>query len=113
MAVGLLGSAPLHAGQRDGGFGVPQQREDRPPGPGPESRPPDPQQTRMQEQLAKSRNDERQRKLVSDTAKLYELASQLKDQVAKSDKNTLSVDVMKKAEEIERLAKSVKEKMRG
>ncbi len=67
----------------------------------------------MQEEQAKKVNDERQKKLVSDTAKLYEMAAELKEEVAKSDKNTLSVDVVKKAEEIERLAKSVKDKMRG
>ena len=67
----------------------------------------------MQEEQAKRVNDDRQKKLVSDTARLYELAGELKEQVAKSDKNTLSVDVVKKAEEIERLARSVKEKMRG
>ena len=68
---------------------------------------------RLQEQLAKTRNDDRQRRLVDDTAKLYALSAELKEEVAKTDKNTLSVDVVKKAEEIEKLARSVKEKMRG
>ena len=67
----------------------------------------------MQEEQAKRVNDERQKRLVADTAKLYELAGELKEQVGKSDKDTLSVDVVKKAEEIERLARSVKDKMRG
>lgn len=67
----------------------------------------------MQEEQAKKVNDERQKRLAADTARLYELAGELKEQVGRSDKNTLSVDVVKKAEEIERLARSVKEKMRG
>jgi hypothetical protein len=37
----------------------------------------------------------------------------LKTQVDKSTKDTLSVDVIKKAEEIEKLAHSVKERMKG
>jgi hypothetical protein len=67
---------------------------------------------RMQAQLAVTRNNQRQEQLVSDTAKLLELATQLKEEVDKSNKNTLSLSVVKKAEEIEKLAKAVKEKMR-
>jgi hypothetical protein len=41
------------------------------------------------------------------------LATELKEQVDKTDKNILSVDVIKKADEIEKLAKSVKDRMKG
>jgi len=68
---------------------------------------------KMEEQQAKTRNVERQRKIVEDTAKLLSLATELKGDVDKSDKNTLSLDVIKKADEIEKLAHSVKEKMKG
>jgi hypothetical protein len=68
---------------------------------------------KMEEQQAKSRNIERQRKIVADTEKLLSLATELKGDVDKSDKNTLSLDVIKKADEIEKLAHSVKEKMKG
>ena len=61
----------------------------------------------------KARNDERQKKLISDTEKLLSLATELKSDVDKTNKDTLSVDVVKKAEEIEKLAHSVKEKMKG
>jgi hypothetical protein len=61
----------------------------------------------------KKANLERQTVLKNDTEKLVKLAGELKDYVDKSNENVLSVDVMKKAEEIEKLAKSVKEKMRG
>jgi hypothetical protein len=44
---------------------------------------------------------------------LLVLATDLKAQVDKSTKDTLSVDVIKKAEEIEKLAHSVKERMKG
>ena len=106
------GVAPMLAGQT-GTWVTPAGPQDRPIDPNHRQEPPDPGRVRMQEEQAKKVNDERQKKLVSDTAKLYEMAAELKEEVAKSDKNTLSVDVVKKAEEIERLARSVKDKMRG
>ena len=78
-----------------------------------DSAPPDPAAARMQELQAKTRNQDRQKKLEADTAKLFALASELKDEVAKTNKDTMSVDVIKKADEIERLARSVKERMKG
>ena len=39
--------------------------------------------------------------------------AELKSQVDKSNKDTLSLDVVRKADEIEKLARSVKEKMKG
>ena len=67
----------------------------------------------MQQQMADRRNSDRQRQLTADTEKLFQLAQQLRDEVAKSNKDQLSVGVVRKSEEIEKLAKSVKEKMRG
>lgn len=49
---------------------------------------------------------------MRDTNKLLQLATELKAQVDQTNKDVLSVDVVKKAEQIEKLAKSVKEKMR-
>ena len=68
---------------------------------------------KMQEQAAKSRNSERQKRLVTDTETLLRLATELKQDVDKTDKNTLSVDVIRKAEEIEKLAHNVRERMKG
>jgi len=68
---------------------------------------------RLKERAEKMRNDDRQKKLVSDTEKLLSLANELKADVDKSDKNTLSMDVIRKADEIEKLARSVKDRMRG
>jgi hypothetical protein len=62
---------------------------------------------------ARSRNTERQKRLEDDTAKLLSLATELKDQVGKTNKDIMSVDVIKKAEEIEKLAKDVKDRMKG
>lgn len=66
----------------------------------------------LMEKMEKRRNDLRQEQLVKDTNKLLTLATELKSQVDKTNKDVLSVDVVKKAEEIEKLAKTVKEKMR-
>lgn len=65
------------------------------------------------EKQARLRNDERQRRLVSDTDKLLDLATKLHADVAKTDKHMLSIDVIRRADEIEKLAHSVKERMKG
>jgi hypothetical protein len=54
----------------------------------------------------------RQAQLQADTERLYQLTQELKDEVAKSNKDTLSIPVIKKAEEVEKLARSLKERMR-
>lgn len=69
---------------------------------------------RQQEKDAeKQRQRQRFEQLKTDTGKLLALAEELKRNVDASNEHTLSVTVVKKAEEIERLAKSVKDKMRG
>jgi len=69
--------------------------------------------TKMEADQAKMRNTGRQKQLVEDTQKLLSLANELKADVDKSTKDTMSVDVIRKADEIERLAHNVKEKMKG
>lgn len=73
----------------------------------------DPLNSRLEQDQAKMRNLDRQKKLVDDTTKLVSLANELKSDVEKSNKDTLSLDVIRKADEIEKLARSVKEKMKG
>jgi hypothetical protein len=73
---------------------------------------PDPTLHHMAERMAMERNIERQKQIVSDTARLLQLAQQLNNEVSKSSKDTLSVSVVKRAEQIEKLAKSIKDKMR-
>lgn len=60
----------------------------------------------------KTPEEARQAQIVADTAKLYELAQELQAEVAKSNKNTLSLAVVKKATEVEKLAKSLKDRMK-
>ena len=56
---------------------------------------------------------ERQVALRRDTEKLLSLATELKQNVDKTSPSILSMDVIKKAQEIEKLAKSVKDKMKN
>jgi hypothetical protein len=67
---------------------------------------------RIAEQREKLQSSERQKQLRSDTDKLLALATDLKLQVDKTDKGVLSIDVIKRADEIEKLAHNVKEQMK-
>jgi len=67
----------------------------------------------MTNDMAKRAARERVAALKNDTDKLLKLSVELKDYVDKSDANVLSLEVIKKAEAIEKLAKSVKDKMKG
>ncbi|HEX3472822.1 MAG TPA: hypothetical protein VHT28_16695 [Silvibacterium sp.] len=109
MLLALAGLPALHA------QAAPSQP--RPPAlPGTERAHPDEEEDtithQMSVQAAIKRNKVRQQHIVDDTAKLLELAHQLKDDVNKNAKDTSSAAVAKRAEEIEKLAKDVKEKMR-
>ncbi len=55
-----------------------------------------------------------QKQIREDIARLYEIASELKGEVERTDANsTLSVTLVKKAQQIEKLAKQIKELARG
>lgn len=57
-------------------------------------------------------NAERKKQIAEDSTKLLTLAMSLKAEVDKTDKDTLSLNVIRKADEIEKLAHIVKEKMK-
>jgi hypothetical protein len=54
----------------------------------------------------------RQKQLAEDTARLLVLANQLKAELDKSSKDTLSLSVIKKAGEVEKLAHKVSDEMK-
>jgi HAMP domain-containing protein len=56
--------------------------------------------------------DPAQRRMEKDTADLLRLVRELKAEVNKAGSNTLSVAAVQKADEIQRLVKSLKEQMR-
>lgn len=74
-------------------------------------------QMKMREQQTKEQNfaaanTERKKQIADDSTKLLTLAMSLKAEVDKTNKDTLSLTVIRKADEIEKLAHNVKEKMK-
>jgi len=69
-------------------------------------------QREIEDRQRKEENKKRQEEIKTDTQKLFQLATELKDAVDKSNEHLLSLNVIKKAEEVEKLAKKVKEKMK-
>lgn len=69
------------------------------------------------ETLAQRQHDaqiqERKNQLAVDTAKLLQLANELKTEMDKSSKDMLSVAVIKKADEVEKLAHKVRDEMKA
>ena len=90
----------LQSGGIYGGQTVQQQRQD-------------PAEIEAQHKMATQANKDRQASLKKDTDQLYKLANELKTSVDKSSEYTLSLEVIRKAEEIEKLAKNVKDKMKA
>ena len=83
------------------------------PGPEPSTTPLENEEMRkFKKEAAKKANKERQAEIQRDTEKLLKLSTELKEYVGKTDEHILSLDVIKKAEEIEKLAHDVKEKMK-
>jgi hypothetical protein len=75
--------------------------------------PPTPAEIELQKRLARQRNQERFTRVKKDTDQLLELATQLKKSVDEANDQTLSLEVIRKAEQIEKLAKQVRQKMAG
>ena len=72
----------------------------------------DPAQKEMQDRMMREANKRRQQDIRDDTDKLFQLATELKAAVDKSNENLLSLEVVRKADEVEKLARKVKEKMK-
>lgn len=66
----------------------------------------------VQKQQAIAANLQRQAEMKRDSEKLLQLTQELNDYLQKSDRSTMSVDALKKAEQIEKLAHSVRSKMK-
>ncbi len=68
---------------------------------------------RQQQKLAETATTERQKQLSDEAAKLLQLATELKAAVDKSNKNEMSLEVIRKADDVEKLAHDLKLKMRS
>ena len=72
----------------------------------------DPSQKEMQDRMMREANKKRQQDIREETDRLFQLATELKAAVDKTNENVLSIEVVRKADEVEKLAKKVKEKMK-
>ena len=68
---------------------------------------------RMHENRMKALNDSRHKQLEDDASKLLALSTELKSDVDKANKDELSLEVMRKASEIEKLAHDVQSRMKN
>ena len=68
---------------------------------------------RMEENRVKSANDDRHKRLASDVDKLVSLTNELKADLDKATRDELSLDVIRKAQEIEKLAHDVQNRMKN
>jgi len=68
--------------------------------------------TDAQKQQAIAANEQRQQEIRRDTDKMAELTQELKDDLQKPGQGVISVDAIKKAEQIEKLAHSVKSRLK-
>ena len=71
-----------------------------------------PEEVKRDNERMKAMNKDRAARIKRDTDKLLELSTELKQYVDKTNENVMSVDVIKKADEIEKLAKNIRDKMK-
>ncbi len=77
------------------------------------SEPQNPMGERMRMTAEKAHNEDRRKRMLSDTDKLLALSAELKADIEKSTKDELSLDVIRKAQEIEKLAHDVQQRMKN
>jgi hypothetical protein len=63
--------------------------------------------------MEKERRDSEWQKLKDDTDKLVQSANDLKEMINKSNKDTFSVSIVKKTEEVEKILKDIKRRAKG
>jgi len=73
----------------------------------------DSMKTQDDQKKLSEQNQLRQKQLADDTAKLLQLATELKAEMDKTSKDTLNMNYVRKAEQIEKLAHTVREKMKA
>jgi hypothetical protein len=114
-AAGVLASQSLIAALQSPGPGVRPAPQPRPSPNTPNGNyPPGLQGPRPKEPDQKAIDRANQKELRDEVSKLFEMVTELKDQVERVDAaSTLSLSVVKKAQQIEKLAKQIKELAKG
>ena len=72
-----------------------------------------PNRAGMDEERQRAIDDDRRKKLAADVNKLLTLSNELKSEIDKANKDQLSLGAMRKAAEIEKLAKSIQSQMKS
>ena len=81
---------------------------------GPDDASNNPNSANLPANSSKAMLEERQKNIKKDVEKLYDLAAQLKTEVEKTDSTAvLSLAMLKKAEEIEKLARQIRDRTKG
>jgi hypothetical protein len=106
-----LACCPASRSQSVPGSGMGQQPMHQPSLGRDDTSPSDEYETVMAEKRLRALNIERQKQMVADADKLLKLAKELNDEVAASNAGTLTPEQLHKITEIEKLARSVKERM--
>ena len=78
-----------------------------------EKTPADPARERVERQLEKERQKQRWREIKRRSEQLLETATELKQYVDKSGESVLSVEVIRKAQQMEKLSKDLQRMMKG
>src|ERR1700739_4964358 len=113
--AGMRGGSDVMAAQRS-----PAMNSGRPIDPPPSGVPPvyppqigNSQDGTEEQQRAKAATEDRHKKVAGDVDRLVSLSNELKSDVDKTTKDELSLDVINKAKEIEKLAQDVQRRMKS
>jgi len=90
------------------GHGLPAQRSQSP-----SSQSPATSRTPLSSSIPRKLIKESYEQMRKDAEHLYDLAAELRDETGKANEDVLSVSVVKKAEEIEKLAKKIQGRMKN
>ncbi len=101
LLLAIIFSAPLLRSQADASTPDPQFRTH-----------PSSDEVKRDNERMKAMNKDRVARIKRDTDRLLALATELKQYVDKTNENVMSVEVIKKAEEVEKLAKNIRERMK-
>jgi hypothetical protein len=115
VAVTLATSASMAQSSASGGLGsaVPGARSGALDSSAVGQRGTDQATAEMERRQARQQNEQRYADLKRDADRLLQLATELKLQVDKAGEHTLSLEAIRKADEIEKLARSVRAKMKA
>jgi hypothetical protein len=73
---------------------------------------PNPIRDSAHEAIVRQANEQRHRRMLDDANKMVQLSNELKADVEKTQKDELSMEVLKKAAEVEKLARDVQQRMK-